>query len=162
MDVLLFSFINGVAHRSWIIDAGIVFFATYALPLLGIGIVIAGVQKKSLLKHAIFSSSLAFGINATIGSLLFRSRPFVDHSVIQLIEKSATSKSFPSDHTALSFALAASIGAAYPRMSGVAYTLACIIGVSRIAAGVHYPLDIITGAFVGLMSFAIVWRVVRL
>ncbi len=124
-------------------------------------IVIIGVRKKEFLMHALCSSTLAFSLNALIGFLYFRPRPFVDHVVIQLIEKSASQKSFPSDHAAISFALAASVSAFFPRMSMVAYTIAISISLFRVISGVHYPSDIAAGAVVGVASFLVIQRILR-
>ena len=60
--------------------------------------------------------------------------------------------SFPSGHSATSFASAALIARAAPRRAKVAlYALATGIAFSRVYVGVHYPFDVIAGAALGLL-----------
>ncbi len=161
MDFALFSALNQLTQYSPVVDWIAVFFATYALPI-AIGIsVIVGLKKKEFIMHALCSSTLAFSLNALIGFLYFRPRPFVDHAVIQLIEKSASQKSFPSDHATISFALAASVSVFFPRMSAAAYAIAIAISLFRVVSGVHYPSDIVAGAVVGVVSFLVIQRILR-
>jgi undecaprenyl-diphosphatase len=59
--------------------------------------------------------------------------------------------SFPSGHTATSFAAATILTVAVPRLAPVWFLLALAIGYSRIYVGVHYPLDVIGGAALGAL-----------
>ena len=60
--------------------------------------------------------------------------------------------SLPSGHTAAAFVMATSIWAIYPQWLLLVYSWAIAIGLSRIALGVHYPLDIVAGAVLGAGS----------
>jgi undecaprenyl-diphosphatase len=60
------------------------------------------------------------------------------------------SGSFPSGHTATSFACAATLAWLTPLPRTALYLLAALIAFSRVYNGVHYPLDLIGGALVGL------------
>ena len=58
--------------------------------------------------------------------------------------------SFPSGHAATSFAAATMLSFAAPRLSPFLFLLAAAIGFSRVYVGVHYPLDVIGGAALGV------------
>jgi undecaprenyl-diphosphatase len=60
--------------------------------------------------------------------------------------------SFPSGHAATSFACAATLARFAPRRVAVMlYVLAALIAYSRVYVGVHYPLDVLGGAVLGLV-----------
>ena len=60
------------------------------------------------------------------------------------------SPSFPSGHAATSFACAATLAWLTPLSPIALYTLAALIAFSRVYVGVHYPLDVLGGAALGL------------
>lgn len=62
-----------------------------------------------------------------------------------------TTSSFPSGHTSTSFACAYVISRLAPRLTVYVFVLAALIGFSRIYVGVHYPLDVLAGAVLGLV-----------
>jgi undecaprenyl-diphosphatase len=68
------------------------------------------------------------------------------------------SPSFPSGHTATAFAAAAVVGAIYPRLRWPLYSVAALVGLSRIYLGVHFALDVAAGAILGLsIGLGLVW-----
>ncbi|MDO6620866.1 MULTISPECIES: phosphatase PAP2 family protein [unclassified Shewanella] len=58
--------------------------------------------------------------------------------------------SLPSGHTAAAFIMAMAITSTFPALWPIAMTWAVAIGLSRIALGVHYPLDIVAGIGLGV------------
>ena len=58
--------------------------------------------------------------------------------------------SFPSGHTATSFACATVLSFFVPRAAPLFYVLALAIGFSRIYIGVHWPLDVVGGIVLGV------------
>ena len=60
--------------------------------------------------------------------------------------------SFPSGHTATSFALAAILAWRFPRFGWLFYLLAALVGYGRVLSGSHYLSDVVAGAFVGIMA----------
>jgi undecaprenyl-diphosphatase len=71
--------------------------------------------------------------------------------------------SFPSGHASTSFAAATVLSFARPRWAPAFYLLALAIGFSRVYVGVHYPLDIVGGAVLGIaVATALRWLVTSL
>jgi undecaprenyl-diphosphatase len=60
--------------------------------------------------------------------------------------------SFPSGHTTLAFATAATLGICIPRWRWVFYALASVVAVERVAENAHYVTDVIAGAGVGMVA----------
>jgi membrane-associated phospholipid phosphatase len=58
--------------------------------------------------------------------------------------------SFPSGHSAAAFAFATGAGREIPWVGPPLYALAGLVGYSRVHTGVHYPLDVVTGALCGM------------
>lgn len=162
MDLQVFFTINNLAGNSYFLDGLGIFFAIYALPILVGVLILLALKKHRLFLQGMSASILAYGMNALIGVLIPRHRPFVDYEVTKLIEKSVESKSFPSDHAALAFAIAAVVAYVYPRLAWLWFTCAILIALSRVYVGVHYPIDIIAGACVGILSAWVVRRAIRL
>jgi len=61
------------------------------------------------------------------------------------------SGAFPSGHAAAAFAAATVIAYASRRLAVPAYVLAALVAWSRVYVGVHWPLDVIGGAVLGVL-----------
>jgi membrane-associated phospholipid phosphatase len=69
--------------------------------------------------------------------------------------------SFPSGHAATSFAAATVLTAYAPRWWPVWFLLALAVGFSRIYVGVHYPLDVVGGAALGVVTALLLLAISR-
>jgi membrane-associated phospholipid phosphatase len=63
-------------------------------------------------------------------------------------------QSFPSGHTACTVAAARSFARHVPQAGPAAGATAVVIGLSRVAKGEHWPLDVAAGAIIGLAAEA--------
>jgi len=92
--------------------------------------------------RALFWTCLSSGILAQIVKYLVR-RP-------RPLGPSPTS--FPSGHAATAFTMAVILTRRWPRWGWLFWSLAVLVGISRMVLGWHYPLDVMAGACLGMAT----------
>ncbi len=114
--------------------------------------------KKDLALTTLIAGILAILIAKIAGHFIYDARPFVSDNITPLIAH-ANDNGFPSDHTLLTSLIGFAVYI-YSKKLGIALlVIALIVGASRVAAGIHHPLDIagafiITGTAVGITWYA--------
>ncbi len=162
LDLAIFRAINGMAGRSDALDALIIFCATYLIFVMA-ALVFAYVAvswktthfegRVENLAHAAWAVVIGALAQIPFAFFWFRARPFVAlEEVIKLVDRMPTEKSFPSAHATLAFAIAGSIALRNRTWGNALLVLASFVAVARVAAGVHYPTDIVGGTLVGLAA----------
>ena len=119
-----------------------------------LGVALALLWRRPFLALPVVVAVLGADFAADVFKLfIYRHRPF-EHQ----IGPSQRTHSFPSGHTATSFAGAFMLSALAPRFRPVFYVLAVLIGLSRLYNGVHYPTDVLAGAALGTLVALAVQR----
>lgn len=172
LDVEIFRWLNSWAGISYFFDWAIIFRAVYLWYVIMFAIILfpslALIPRfhkhlKKNLELFIFtfvSASIArFIITESIRRIYSRPRPFaVLTEINQLVDNvhqifnNISTSSFPSGHASLAFAAATSVYFYYPKTSILFFLAAFSIGMGRVAAGVHWPSDILGGAVVGIIT----------
>jgi undecaprenyl-diphosphatase len=101
-------------------------------------------------------AAMAFGLvvtNLTIKPLMSRARPWVVMEGFETLVRSSDPNSFPSGHTCAAFAFAIAVCMVLPQRwaKAAAVAAAVLMGFSRLYVGVHFPSDVLAGAFIGSM-----------
>ena len=129
------------------------------------GIAIAGFIKndKRLKKDALYmcgSFILSSLVTISVKHAIDRKRPFEKYSFIVKRDDESGGLSFPSGHTSSAFCTATGIALRYHKWYFVApaYLFAGSVAWARMYQGVHYPSDVLAGAFVGAGSAWLCWK----
>ncbi len=143
-----------VTHRSGVLNVlfeGLTYAGTQGLVWIVIAIAIAVVRRRPDVLLLVVGADAAAQLSAyALKALVGRDRPPVHHPRPRPLVHVPHSGSFPSGHAATSFACAAILASAEPRLTAPFLVLAAAIAFSRIYVGVHYPLDVVGGAVLGL------------
>jgi undecaprenyl-diphosphatase len=97
--------------------------------------------------------------NLLIKPLSHRRRPDSSGAPSDRRAPMPSSTSFPSGHSASAFAFATGVGSVLPAESIPIRALSMVVAYSRIHTGVHYPADVVAGAFLGSTLAQITARV---
>ena len=154
----IFYFFNGIVGQSPTFDAVTIFFAHYLAYVL-VALFCAGILLGQSTRIDKIIYLLSGGVAGVIGCgfivgiiryFYHPLRPFVAlPNVTALLTE--TSFSFPSAHATLFFALSA-VFYGYNKTFGIwFFVLSAVMGVARVASGVHYPFDILGGAVLGTL-----------
>ena len=90
-------------------------------------------------------------VNLIIKPLVARERPWlVIENFVNLVPE-RDPNSFPSGHTSIAFSFAIAVCATAPKqwMRITAVCIAVVMGLSRLYVGVHFPSDVLVGAYIG-------------
>ncbi len=93
--------------------------------------------------------ALVYLTSEVLGALWQRQRPFARLSEVEALVPHPEQRSFPSRHVASGLAMAVIGRRAHPRLGLAMAAVASGLGVSRVAAGLHYPSDVVAGAVLG-------------
>jgi undecaprenyl-diphosphatase len=99
----------------------------------------------------ILAVATADWLSVGLKALFDRERPQFRYPEPEPLLHSAHDGAFPSGHAATSFAGATILSYAFPKLASFFYVLAAAVAFSRVYVGVHYPLDIIGGAILGVL-----------
>lgn len=155
LNVSSFLFLNGITNGNGTLESLVVFFADKFALILLFGLIYylfthedkrRGVRDVVVVLSAAF---LAWGISHVIKYIVASPRPFLVLSDISQLIEHGGNDAFPSGHATFFGALATTLYFYHKRL-GLLFALgALIIGVSRVVAGIHWPIDIIAGYILG-------------
>lgn len=157
LDLYIFNLINWFAGKwAWLDYLGMFFaqYFEYFLWLCLLLFLVVSFKKywRMVLEAVIAAVLTRFVLTAIIRWLWFRPRPFVALNFIPLINQSAKEASFPSGHASFYFALS-TIVYCYNKKAGILFYIGSfLIVIARVFVGIHWPLDILAGAVLGVLT----------
>lgn len=167
MDWSIVHSLNGfLAHHDVIEDPVVAYIQAAELLfllLLVVLIVFARHERLAPVRRAAVAAALSAGLGLLVVKLITefydRARPFVAHpDAVHLFARHAADAGFPSDHATASMAIAVAF-LLRRRFAWGALTIvfAVILDFGRVAAGFHYPTDVLGGAALGALAALVLW-----
>lgn len=154
VDEMIFRFLFGITIQYPWLGRRMVSITEWSSKIFAviyaISIVYTAWQRNTLLLPLIAGPASGLGAIYVIRFFYYRPRPFTRLEIQSLIDHEESS-SLPSKHALSAFVIATSILCIYPVFGYGTLLLAFFTGISRIMVGVHYPLDIIFGAVLGII-----------
>jgi undecaprenyl-diphosphatase len=118
-------------------------------------------RRPAIFMYVLLGSLLADLLSLIIRYAIGRDRPPIDYPDPVPLVRLPDNPSFPSGHAATSFAAAALLSWLTPLPKAPLFVLAGLIAFSRVYVGVHYPLDAVGGALLGLAVATALRRLVE-
>lgn len=159
MNNEIFFFFYKLAHQSVFFDALIVFLGVHLPFILGFSALVFAVfgEKQASLRirvkeiFLVFCAPVAAWIVATLLKIWIHTpRPFDAFPYVQSLFPE-TGYAFPSRHAIFFFTLALVIYAKNKTVGYIFISSAILIGLARVIAGVHFPIDILGGFVIGFV-----------
>ena len=144
-----------VDHRVGLLDPlfqGLSYVGSFGIVWLLLAVAISGFSwsRPWLWTRVGAAILLAEGISGGLKEWVGRDRPPVADPEPGTLVHLPDTYSFPSGHATVAFACAATLALAVPRLRWPLYGLAALIAFSRVYVGVHFPLDVVAGAVLGV------------
>ena len=103
------------------------------------------------------AAGLAWALANAAKAIADRPRPYEVITDAVLRQQPAHGTSFPSSHTAVTVAVVIALAPFLARpLAGAGIGYAVLVGWSRVYLGVHYPLDVLAGAGIGLAAGGVI------
>lgn len=167
MSFLFFTIFNINTYTPWI--SSVIIFSAVTLPWIAVVSAVVFIflhhdqaflelsqwqrlrRKLSEIVLVFGSTLLAWSFTALLKQLIASPRPFLLFQDINPLFYHGGFNSFPSNHATFFAALATALYMYHPRLGALYYLIALAIGVARVAAGVHFPIDILAGFAIGVL-----------
>ena len=107
-------------------------------------------ERKRIVLTAFLALPLSYVVAKLASHFYYDARPFVEGHFVPLISH-IPDNGFPSDHTLLSAAVAAVIFFFHRTLGALFLVLAFLVGVARVAAGIHHMTDVIGSMIIAVI-----------
>lgn len=172
-DVSVFLWLNGLVGKSPFFDRVMSIAANdFLIPILMSVVMVvlwwgtADRQKREHHQKAVMCACMGLGLSSLWVKLInwwihLWLRPYHAGHQVNMLFYPSRDPSFPSNSSAVVFAIATGIFMANRKVGAFFYFLAVVLAFARVYDGVHYPLDVIGGAAIGIVTSLVVSKLFR-
>lgn len=159
LNLKIFYAINNLSTKNKFLDKLMIFTSKYiiyifmAILLLHfiLSILHKNISTKKIVLITAFLTLINIFFSFIIGQVFPVDRPFIHHSV-HLLYCHRHSPSFPSNHSIITLTIALGISKYNKSLGIILVLLSIAVGFSRVYVGHHYPLDVIGGYILSLVT----------
>lgn len=169
MNEQIFQALHGLANKNLFLDLLIVFFAQYSLYILVFFALTLIVMEKNFRCRYYFLALLILSLTISSGTvttamhyLIDSPRPALVYEDLRTLIMTPEASSIPSGHMMFIIPLALTVFYLNRNAGWWFLGTAILMGLARVMAGVHWPLDIVAGIFFGSLCFYLSKELLRL
>ncbi|CAH2714480.1 Undecaprenyl-diphosphatase BcrC [Neobacillus rhizosphaerae] len=156
VNIDIFRSINDLGKEYNFLNPIAIFMADYMLYVLALGMLVYWFTRTNKNRMMVLQGGLAFILAEVLGkiagTLYYHHQPFAELPNVNKLIEHSIDNAFPSDHSILFFSICFSFWLVRRKEGWMWLIFACIVGISRIWVGVHYPGDVLAGALIGMGS----------
>lgn len=154
VDVWAFLFFNLRGPRPVWLDRTMLGFTQIGsgIAALAIGLILLLAGDRLVAYEFILGALTLWIVVELVKALVRRSRPIFRVTQARIVGYQAGGRSFPSGHTSQAFFMATLMASHFHASAWVVfwlYTIALLVGITRMYVGAHYPRDVLAGAILG-------------
>jgi undecaprenyl-diphosphatase len=145
-----------VEHRVGVLDPvfeGLTYAGSFGILWLLLAVALSGFswRRPWLAARVAVTILIAEMVSGLLKLWIDRDRPPLAQPDPEPLVHLPPTASFPSGHATVAFACATALALAVPRLVLPLFALAALVAWSRVYVGVHYPLDVLAGAALGVV-----------
>ncbi|MFJ5713745.1 undecaprenyl-diphosphatase [Neobacillus sp. NPDC093127] len=164
LNVDVFRAINDIGKEHASLNPIAIFMADYMIFVLALGMLVYWFTQTNKNRMMVIQGGVAFVLAEVLGkiagTMYYHNQPFAELPHVNQLIAHAVDNAFPSDHSILFFSVCFSFFLVRKKEGWLWLVFACIVGVSRIWVGVHYPGDVLTGALIGIVAALVAYWIV--
>jgi undecaprenyl-diphosphatase len=164
INLSIFRSINDLGFNLTFLNPVIIFIAQYGVYFLALWMILhwffsrEKVRTRMVLAGSLFAFFLSEVIGKVLGRFIVHPQPFATLPHVNQLVSHEIDNSFPSDHTILFFSICMMLFLGSKSSKRSLYLVAAtLVGISRIWVGVHYPVDILVAALIGITVSSILY-----